>query len=1829
MIYRVKKEYDMEDVLSLFEPLIRRWFTERFKTLTPPQSHSIPLIEEGKNLLIASPTGSGKTLAAFITTLDKLIRLGRAQELENKVYCLYISPLKALANDIERNLTIPLEEINYIAEEEGVDLPEIRVGVRTGDTSAYEKQKMSKVVPHILITTPETLGIVLSTSKFRKVLSQIELVIVDEIHELCSSKRGVHLSLCLERLQHQVGEREFNRIGLSATQSPMDLIAKFLVGYDGKKQRDCHIFEASATKTMELSLLSPVEDLNTTPYEIIHEKMYENLERLIKENRSTIVFTNTRSGTESIAYRLKEKGLSQIAAHHGSLSRSTRLDVEEQLKEGKLKATITSTSLELGIDIGYIDLVCQLGSPKSIAKGLQRIGRAGHALHDISRGVFLINDRDDLVECAVLLDRARAGQIDRIQVPLNSLDVLAQNLVGMSLEQRWDLKDALKVIRRSYCFHTLSQKSFLNVLNYIAGQGESSYFGIYGKLWYDKKENMFGLKKGGRLIYNLNSGTIPQEANFAVFKPDSNTWLGNLSEKFVERLSKNDVFVLGGKSYRFLQVQGTRVEVSEAPGRNPTIPSWAGELLPRSFDLSREIGNFRKEVAKRLEEGLPEEEILSWLKERYLLDDNCAKNIVAYFSEQRGMVPVIPTSDLILIEGYLDDRSTRNVIFHNTVGRKVNEALAKSYAYALGRKYGCSVRTSVTDDSFMLTFNMQVPLEGLADLVTSEELPRILKSAIRGSELFRQRFRHCAMRGFAILRNYRGIEISIKKQHQRARKLIQLMEGRDDFPLIEEVYNEIQGEVFDVEHAQEVLRLMEMGSIRVHYHPFSAIPSPFAHGVVLTGISDIVLLEDKFALLRKLHMEVLRRVLPQDELFKPKFEVESIIEHFSNKVTSVAKKSDLLALFDLFGPLDLPFGKRWKKALPEGMHLPPDEDIIGWFIDLLNDGELSSVWLKGRKWIREGEMPFYHAVYGKKIEMNSKGEDLLESIRNNEMNLPPRGKVATRLNDLERSNIIRCSKVDVDGKVSEYSVNQDAFSSMGSQDETFHTSLPKMISRFLGWAGPSTSDEVSFYMDLQHDIIDHHLKDLTDRGTLISGSLVIGKDIPQYMLAIDAARLESSIEGVPILDVDTARMYIHRKLLIPQKSPIAYINNVGSVSGPFEVALRCESLTPSKWSRLITSGQIQRGSFDGESLTWSTREMLPLWIKSKLRAPATGLEGELLHLIRTTPGMTKTSLATRIGINSSALTEDLDGLVRQLLVFQEIWGMTIQKRAIRYQPAPDLEFQTWALTELLLRIIKTFGPIGVKDIVRIGGFDLELLGDALSTLSDEGRIVKIFLATPQIEETFISSEEFEGLGTESGLSTLSDLGKKGMTPQLEDRVLILSRNDPICRRFKKEIQVQQFYGSNYLIVHRGRLKGGLEFSEEEGFIHVTDLMLDDLYLDIFGKTLEGLISMLEYTSKGGSDTLRIERLWGVQVDELPEPRKTAFYEHGLSAVGGSFIHGPIIPKTYSFEEMFQYILYCQHINPESQMGEPIEVVEALGTISSNDEIALRMKRRFIGLVNLQKAHDLLMLPLGSGKRIWTTMRIGSYYQIARGFPQNREMIEVLEKIPDEYSISPSDLQQRVDHHEEDFNRILKTLHEGVFIARDGFRNIVKVHPLGISRKEALRRLVHTMVSNMGIMNFTQLRGAFYSTVSNDTLFQILKELVDKGDLVKGFLIEDDPRLYWARADITNLMGKYQMEGGWVLSPGDRLTSHLSQKIKEKFGPGKRFVIFDGQEMVGAFNGRTRGTAILAKKFIGNREHKRIAEGFFAKQRMEVIWEDEQGATDDFFETRDAFWEEGI
>lgn len=846
-----EKPNTAKQVENILNSTVKNWFYSRFKSFSLPQLFGVMEIHARKNILVSAPTGATKTLTGFLSILNELVDSAEKGILEDKIYCVYISPLKALNNDISKNLKEPLEEIAEIA---GKKLG-IRVAVRTGDTTASEKQKMLKKPPHILITTPESLAIMITSPKFREHLKGVEWCIVDEIHALAENKRGVHLSLSLERLNHLAGH--MCRVGLSATVAPLEEIAKFLVG----PERDCEIVDVQFIKDMDLQVMSPVDNLIEADHKQLHTSMYELIDNLIQEHKTTLIFTNTRAATERVVDHLKHKFPSRytenIGAHHGSLSKELRLQIENKLRNGELKVVVCSTSLELGIDIGFIDLVICLGSPKSVARFLQRAGRAGHQLHSKVKGRIIVMDRDDMVECSVLLKSALEKKIDKIHIPTNALDVLAQQVDGMAIEQVWEEKELYKTIKKSYCYKDLSKKEFNEILDYLAGKFvdlEDRY--IFAKIW--RNEGKIG-KRGrlGRVLYMTNVGTIPDESYITVKIGDQA--VGKLDEGFLEKLKPGDVFVLGGSTYQFRFARGMVAQVRATSNRPPTVPSWFSEMLPLSYDLALEIGRFRRLMLEKFNSKKSKKEILAFINKHLYVDAKAANAIYTYFKEQYDYVKKLPTDKKILVEYYTDDKE-KKIIFHTLFGRRVNDCLSRAVAFAISRTQHKDVEIGINDNGFYIGGTKQLSPVKALKLLKADKLEMIMNQAIDTSEVFKRRFRHCATRALMILRNYMGRKKRVGRVQVSSMILMAALRRIDqDFSILRETRREVLEDLMDIDNTKKVIEGIEKGTVKIEEIETN-IPSPFAFNLALQGYMDILKIEDKHEFLRRMHTMVLAKI---------------------------------------------------------------------------------------------------------------------------------------------------------------------------------------------------------------------------------------------------------------------------------------------------------------------------------------------------------------------------------------------------------------------------------------------------------------------------------------------------------------------------------------------------------------------------------------------------------------------------------------------------------------------------------------------------------------------------------------------------------------------------------------------------------------------------------------------------------------------------------------------------------------------------------------------------------------------------------------------------------
>ena len=898
-------DIDDAEAFARLSPDVRAWWIEQFGEFvpendglfTPPQKEAIPLIDEGTNTLVCAPTGSGKTLSSFTAIIDDLFRRAEAAEdgLDNSVYCLYVSPLKSLANDIHRNLAEPLSGIADRLDSRGESV-EIRHAIRHGDTSDSERQRMLEETPHILNTTPETLAILLNSPKFKRKLETVEYVVVDEIHSLADNKRGTHLSVSLERLERMC-EASPTRIGCSATVEPLETIGEFLVGgrspaggadddnRDGWQPREYEIVDARFVREFDVELSCPTDDLINTPREVVTDRFYERLDELVAEHTNTLVFTNTRSGAERVLHNLRERGSydeSNSWCHHGSLSKDRRAEIESGLKDGALDVVTTSTSLELGIDMPYIDLVVQVGSPKSVASLLQRVGRAGHRLGRTVKGRVIALDRDELIECAVMLRKAEAGFVDRVFVPERAQDVAAQQVYGMAINGPRPEAEIREILEGAYPYRNYTDGEYASLFRYLtADYGGMAEKNGYAKVWRDANDPPGGehhhedfgpgtplVGKRGRLarvIYMTNIGTIPDSFSCDVYTRSGEEWVGQLDEAYLDTLEAGDVFVLGGTNYEYRYRRGSKVYVDPTSAR-PTVPSWFSERLPLSYDLGREVLRFQGELLDRMASAGPPG-VRRWLRE-FPLDENTVRAVARTFDTQLQYAGAesVSTDRRLAIEVELDREAyRRNYYVHSNYGRRFNDGLSRLLAYRCAQRATANVTVAVADGGFTLSMplNRKVDIESILRAIDPEEVRADLRASLSGTDLRKRYFRINATRSLMILKRYKGHEKSASQQQVSSEMLLGFAEEKDDFAVMEETYREILEDKLDVDAVEAFLAGVGSGDIDVSVTRVDS-PSPRAFGLATLMASDVVLAEDESAVLREFHDRVLAEIESED-----------------------------------------------------------------------------------------------------------------------------------------------------------------------------------------------------------------------------------------------------------------------------------------------------------------------------------------------------------------------------------------------------------------------------------------------------------------------------------------------------------------------------------------------------------------------------------------------------------------------------------------------------------------------------------------------------------------------------------------------------------------------------------------------------------------------------------------------------------------------------------------------------------------------------------------------------------------------------------------------------
>jgi ATP-dependent helicase Lhr and Lhr-like helicase len=826
-----------------FHPVVRDWFQSRFGAPTEPQTLGWPEIRAGRDVLISAPTGSGKTLAAFLSSIDELVSRAEKRDLADETLVVYVSPLKALTNDVRKNLEAPLAEIRTLAAERGIELAELRTAVRTGDTTAAERARMLRKPAHILVTTPESLFIFLTAERSRETLKRVHTIIVDEIHAMAGDKRGSHLALTLARLDHLVtsnGSAKPQRIGLSATVKPIEEVADFLCG----PGRVATVVNVGHRREMELAVVVPDDELSHVATNEMWAEIYDRIAALIAEHRTTLVFVGTRRLSERVAFALTQRlGDGVVLPHHGSLSRSLRFLAESRLKEGELRAVVATASLELGIDIGTVDLVVQIGSPRSIAVGLQRIGRSGHWVGAKPKGVLYATTRDELIECAALVRAIRSGEMDRLRIPSAPLDILAQQLVAACATDEWREGDLFAFVRTTYPYRELARKDFDDVLAMLA-EGIATSRGRSGTfLHHDRVNGRIRARRGARLAAITSGGAIPDRADYAVIAEPEGAKVGTVDEDFAIESMAGDIFLLGQTSWRVRRVEAGKVRVEDAHGAPPSVPFWNGEGLGRTIELSHDVGRLREELG----DAGDAEAAYAMLERDCGLDRAGGKQALAYVQAGKATLGVVPSCTTIVAERFFDEGGGMQLILHAPFGARINRAWGLALRKRFCRSFNLELQAAATDNGIVISLAEQhaFPLDSVFEFLHTASVEHVLTQALLAAPMFQARWRWNATRALAILRFSGGRKVPAQIVRMRADDLMaavfpdqaacpENLSGPIRIPdhvLVRETIDNCLHEAMDIQGLIGILGALERDELRTVAVETPA-PSAFSHEIL-------------------------------------------------------------------------------------------------------------------------------------------------------------------------------------------------------------------------------------------------------------------------------------------------------------------------------------------------------------------------------------------------------------------------------------------------------------------------------------------------------------------------------------------------------------------------------------------------------------------------------------------------------------------------------------------------------------------------------------------------------------------------------------------------------------------------------------------------------------------------------------------------------------------------------------------------------------------------------------------------------------------------------------
>ncbi|MFL2956580.1 MAG: DEAD/DEAH box helicase [Candidatus Thalassarchaeaceae archaeon] len=1754
----IEDPWETEQLLERLSPPVRNWFKDKFPDFTDPQKLAIPRILNGEHILLCSPTGSGKTLTAFLSIIDDLVRRSLDGTLESKsVQCVYISPIKALANDIQKNLIGPLTEIRekYLPGR----AKEIKVGLRTGDTPQKERQRMLRNPPHILITTPESLALALASKHFRPLLNNLKWMIMDELHSLVPTKRGTHLSLSLA-LMDTVIESDVQRIGISATMEPLEAVAEFLVASDTRESdsepQSVSIAKVSGSRELDLDIILPTPRFSSLPVKDILEHNVDRIKEIVEAHTTTLVFVNTRQMTETVVQKLKIAGTEGVEGHHGSMDKSIRLDVEQRLKNGRLRCVVSSSSLEMGIDIGSVDCVVQVGSPGSIATALQRIGRAGHQVGGLPRARFLPTSPQDLLEVVALQNGILRGSMDLLKFPQNGLDVLAQFMIGLTIIREWDIDEGYELVTAAWPYRNLPYDDYIEVLDLLEEER---------RVWVDWEENRFGKRGYAQMIYYTNVGTIAPDNNYLVFTSDG-TMVGQLSSGFVASMRNGDVFLLGGSTYRVSTIQGTRVNVTPATGYRPTIPSWAGEANSRSNELSYEVLDILEHASTMNRMNF---DVRTLLTDVYKLNKPVSNALANYLDEHCATTFQVPSRDRILIEQVVTSPLPTYIVT-TCRGRAFNLALGYLFAGIAVRDNIIVNEISFDENGFMIKLSHEVEIKKIPELFKDDSSREVLKRYMLDSQLFAKRFREVSSRSMLNPRRIGADEVSPKQFQNRAEQILRAHRQMEESVVIREAMNEIMNSDLEMEQLADFIGRMDSEDVRL-VHRKVKMPSPLGMTLFMSSFEDLLSLRTRAYLIKDIDPEILRRLLGARSLATD-LDRERLAKYYQDKVAVPNSATGLLRLMDMGGGLE--------KSLTHPLYSEKlksigFDNLRGWVHELAERGLITKVRNTGHskiddKWFSE-RMAGVHGTLGcLAVSGASEMEDLRELYTGGltyEMGVNFSNGIPSKWKETYLSDPIDCLRL-------------------------------KLID-MLGSEGPRKLEDLVERLPFPKGQVEAVLQELEMRNLVSIGFFTQTED-GEYILRVDEYRITGG--QVEVVDYRTLQTHILHKSFRKFDEPADAIRNLLLVQRRDEMLHRVKDYRFRDWKDIKHDQDIINGRLLHNRVGYTMEDQIPLVLGLRGDPWLGSLEEELIEKIPK-EGMSRAELFEGYPKGKDnqhiqrSLKSALGNLERQLLIGKKYVQLPNRKRSLAIFHRIHERVKPMKFDEAVKSLIERIGPVRLHTLRFFVSRPVEELAETLRDLENSGKIVRVVALQPDPTDYYSSHGDAEEL----------------LSPMAEDRTMrILSQSDPFCSRFIHEVRLILKQGWYHPVFKGVDPVGRILMFVVNDYLEIKDINIPHSYLDEFKVTFNEL---LENYRDRLVDVSVIHAFNGVPVHDCDENVQQILSDLGFESMGDGerYIRGGVV-QPMPRKQINRSIFHHHSLHQKSRHENETMALEHLNELRDDFALRGRCEMYRVDLKSMAAAHRLHQGTNLRGHLVWARMSHFQKLLTIRNVSAPEEDEDILQFFREHHD--PTIFMERYAMKRAEFRKLISPLMRSGHLIQDYRGGFKTVEPIRNSDLWEIKRdYLRDLVKDYPVITLKQVERLAGSPFSAEEISDVMREFEDDGTLIKGFLVDDMHDVCWGRLDLLDESNSLSRSRDLVIPPSDPLIHYYGSLLRERFGYGSAYLVFHREEPVAAFKANTREGVIHITDFVGDSDLEKEA----LRVMKEFAWEHDMPLKGKFYE----------